>query len=312
MSTTTTPTAELVRAKTFDDYIGQDKLKRDLRITIESAVQRRAVLDHILLAGPSGYGKTTLAKIIAADIGDPILDLKMPMGEKEFCYAATELGQGVVFLDEAHNAPRSFQEVLLHALESGSIVSKTGVRYPVEHITFILGTTEPAKLIPPLVNRCLTRPRFVDYSDDEMALIVEGMAARAGVELPPYSTTGPAQAGRGNPRMASSFIIKARDLAITGNELTLERILEFAGVDDEGLTDSHRYYLETLRELGDESGLVNITSLTQMSKPEVEDLERLLIRRGFVKLTSKGRTLTTIGVQKVLGRRPPTSTREIA
>lgn len=312
MSTTTTPTAELVRAKTFDDYIGQEKLKRDLRITIESAVQRRAVLDHMLLAGPSGFGKTTLAAIIADDIGDEFLDLKMPMSEKDFCYQVTEFGRGVVLLDEVHNAPRAFQEMLLHALECGDLVSKSGVRYPAQHITFILGTTEPAKLIPPLVNRCLHRPRFVDYTDEEMAQIIRGMAARANVELPPDFTLALGRAAGGNPRLASVIITKVRDLTVTGNEVSVRRILDFAGLDSDGLTDHHIFYLETLRELGDESGLVNIANLTQMRKPEVEDLERLLVRRGFVKLTGKGRTLTTTGVQKVLGRRVHTSTREIA
>lgn len=308
MSTTT---AEAVRARTFDDYVGQNKMKTELRIAIDSAIARRAVFDHTLLAGPSGYGKTTLAAIIASELGDRFLELKMPMGEKDIAYAVTEFGQGVVFLDEVHNASRVVQEMLLHATEVGYFDIK-GVRYFCDSNTFILATTEPLKLIAPLRQRLLHQPHFADYSDEELGEIVAGMASRLGVDLPAGHAEALARAAGGVPRTASVLVSKFRDLQITDNDTSVEAVLEYAGFDTDGLTHRHRYYLSTLRELGDESGLVNLVSMTQMSKAEIEELERLLVKRGFIKLTGKGRTLTTDGLAKILAGRPTPRTREIA
>lgn len=299
-----TSTAELARARTWSDFVGQAKLKQHLRTAIESAKERYAPLDHVLLVANPGYGKTTLARIIADELCDPFVGFKMPVNDKHFRYQVTELGRGVIFLDELHNAPRSFQEVLLHALETGEIHTSDGVVYPVQTCTFIGATTEPDKLLEPLRDRFVLQPRFEEYDDDEMAAIVAGMARRSEVNLPAELSAHFARAAGGTPRVAQRFVAAARDLSVTGQEVTIQSVLDMTGYDSDGLSDAHLEYLTTLRELGDESGLRNICSLLRRRPATIEDLERLLIRRGFVRLTPKGRVLTTTGLRKVLGDRP--------
>lgn len=306
-------TAELVRARIWDDFVGQDKLKQNLRIAIDSAVQRYAPLDHVLLVAGPGYGKTTLAQIIAAELNDPFISFKMPVSDKTFRYQVTETGRGVIFLDEVHNAPRVFQEMLLHALEAGEIHTKDGEVYPVETCTFIAATTDPDKLIEPLRDRFPLQPRFADYTDEEMELIVRGMAERANIEIDDDLVAAFSRATGGTPRVATRLVVAARDLVTTGNRLSAQSVLEMAGFDPDGLSEMHLEYLNTLRTLGDESGLRNICSLMRRKPASVEDLERLLIKRGFIRLTPKGRVLTTAGIKKVLGTRTTSeSYREIA
>jgi Holliday junction DNA helicase RuvB len=306
-------TAELVRARAWDDFVGQDKLKQNLRIAIDSAVQRYAPLDHVLLVAGPGYGKTTLAQIIASELNDPFVGFKMPTSDKTFRYQVTEAGRGVIFLDEAHNAPRQFQEMLLHALEAGEIHTKDGEVYPADTCTFIAATTDPDKLIEPLRDRFPLQPRFCDYTDEEMELIVRGMADRANIDIDEDLVAAFARATGGTPRVATRLVVAARDLVTTGNRLSAQSVLEMAGFDPDGLSEMHLEYLNTLRTLGDESGLRNICSLIRRKPASVEDLERLLIKRGFIRLTPKGRVLTTAGIKKVLGTRTASDPyREIA
>lgn len=300
-----TTTAELVRARSWSEYIGQEKLKGDLWISIQSALQRSAVYDHTLLVAPPGYGKTTLAAIIADELRDPFLSFKMPIGEKEFAYEVAEFGSGIVFIDEIHRAPKSFQHMLLHALEEG-VISLNGIDFPCGTCTFIGATTEPDQLIEPLLDRFIRKPRFEDYSDEEMASIIQGMARRAGIELPEGHADALARATGGTPRIAQNLVVAFQDLHTAGTDTSVQRVLEFAGFDAEGLSDLHVEYLRTVRQLGNESGLRNICSLMQLKPATVERLERLLIKRGYVKPTPKGRVLTS----KAMERLAPTGPRE--
>lgn len=297
-----TTTAETVRARTLSEYVGQEKLVSDLHIQINSAIDRKAPLDHIMLVAPPGYGKTTLAAIIADELGDPFLRLKPPFSEKTFFYQMVEFGRGIVFLDEIHNAKRPFQEMLLHALEEGSI-GIDGDGYNVATSTFILGTTDPHKVIPALRSRAFFSPRFAEYSDDEMATIMSGMADRMGVVIPADYLPILARAAGGVPRTASKFVVACRDIL---EPESCEQILRYAGYDADGLSERQLEYLETLRMLGDQSGLRNICSMMQLSADQIEELERLPIRRKYIRLTPQGRMLTTAGITKVL--RPAATT----
>jgi holliday junction DNA helicase RuvB len=297
----TTPpasTGETVRARTWDEYIGQNKMKGRLLIHVEAARQQGRMLDHMLLVGPTGAGKTTLAKLIAASVGDDFGSFMMPIDIKRLVRFIEKWQGGVLLLDEIHRAPTSFQESLL-SIEDGYLETPTGERVSTRHVTFILATTEPQDVLKTLWDRMLVKPRWEDYADDEMAAIVAGMASRANVPMPVEIAHGLARATGGTPRVAGSLVVAYRDLCTTGHYITAEDVLDHAGIDCDGLNEQQIEYLQTLRELGRRSGLANICSLMQLSPKVVQGLERLLIKRGFVRLESTGRELTDRGATKL-------------
>lgn len=292
-------TGDIVRAQSWSEYVGQEKLKQRLLIHIKAADQEERMLDHILLVAPPGTGKTTLAGLIASELREPFWSFKMPMKERQLTYFIQEWRGGILLLDELHAAPKAFQEMLLTALQGGYIQSSDGLRTKTNHITFLGATTEPEKLITPLWDRFLIKPAFADYSDDEMRQILQNMAAKAKVTLDEGVAQGLARAGGGTPRIAGSLVLAARDLQTVGMDVTVESVLDLAGIDADGLTDRHMAYLRTLKQLGSVAGLANLCTMLQLSQTTVEGLERLLIQRGFVQLTSKGRALTGRALSKL-------------
>src|SRR5690606_23774424 len=140
-----------------------------LEIHINAAVAQERPLDHMLLCAPPGFGKSSLAAIVAHRLFDtPFMSLKMPIAEREFCRVLREFGGGIVLLDEIHAAPKLFQELLLTALEDGVLRPRNGAEEDVRHCTFIAATTEQRGVIKPLQDRFMLKPRFEEYSDDEM------------------------------------------------------------------------------------------------------------------------------------------------
>lgn len=292
-------TGEVVQATTWDEYIGQEKLKERLLIHINAAAKEERQLDHILLVGPPGTGKTTLAGLIADELNEPFFAFKMPIKERQLTYFIQEWAGGILLLDELHAAPKAFQEMLLTAIQGGYIQSPDGLITKTGHVTFLAATTEPEKLITPLWDRFFIKPAFADYSDDEMRRILQGMAIKAKVTLSEEVAQGLARAGGGTPRIAGSLVLAARDLQTVGQEVTVESVLDLAGIDADGLSDRHMAYLRTLKQLGCIAGLANICTMLQLSQTTVEGLERLLIQRGFVQLTSKGRSMTATALAKL-------------
>lgn len=292
---------ELLRVRQWEDYVGQQELKDRLSVTIESAINRNARHDHIFLAAPPGYGKTSIAGIIAWHLREDFKVVKLPVKERDFAMWLREWDGGVLLLDELHSATKAFQEFLLPAIEDGYI-SLNGRTEAVEHVTFIGATTEPDKIIKPLLDRFLVKPRFVDYSDEEMGRILAGMCDRIDLCLDDETIEGLSRAAGGIPRVAGSLVIAARDLEAVGTEPTVKAILRQAGMDPDGISEHHVDYLRALRELGGTSGLRNICSLLQISQPTAEELERLLIKRKFLRFTPQGRELTAEGIRKATGR----------
>lgn len=290
-------TGEQVRAQTWDDYVGQKRLKARLMIHIKAALVENRELDHILLVAAPGEGKTTLARLIADQLGDPFHVKQMPMKEKDFIWFCMD-NRGVVLLDEIHAASPAFQLMLL-GIQEGVLQTSDGKEVDVRHLTFIGATTNPEKLSKPLWDRFLIKPEWDPYTDEDMHEIVAGMATRAGVDLSDEIARGLCRAAGGTPRIAGALVAAARSLQAIGEPVTVESILDLAEMDADGLSSRHLKYLQALSALGDTAGLSPICSLLQLPQSIVEDLERLLILRGMIRKDLSGRHMTDAARAKV-------------
>lgn len=297
-----------LRPKRWKDYVGQRRMKERLSVIIDSALHQHHPLDHILLTGPPGAGKTALAELIGHRASPNFTAIKVGGGtDVDALYCAIEdfagQGGGVIFLDELHNAPRQFQEQLQVALLDAELHTKYHYSIFCEGVTFIGATTleNRAKLLDPLVQRFPLSFTWEPYTDADMALIVQGMATRLGVPLPDDVARELARAAGGTPRFVEGMVKRARDLHVTGRKITVEAVLDLAGLDCDGLTREHLEYLRILQSMGNVAGLKNLTTMMRMSNATIEDLERLLITRGYIRFTSRGRELTTAGRAKAKG-----------
>lgn len=295
---------DTTRVADWDSYIGQERLKARLRVHINAAIDGIRPLEHVLLAAGPGMGKTALATCIAQEMRAPVFDeVTMPCSEKDLADKVMDADvQGkylVLFLDEIHDAKRPQQEFLLSLLERGRI-QRRGRSYECNNFTIVAATTEADKLQRTLFDRFHIVPSFDDYTDDEIASILLGMARMLAAPMPEETATQLAAATGGTPRHARTFAIAARDL---GSSLlrppTAEEVLEFCRVDSDGLTFDHMKYLQTLQLMGGQAGLANIRSVLRLPESSVRDLETLLLRLDLVELTASGRFLLPPGARKV-------------
>lgn len=294
---------EILRARTWDEYVGQDKLKARLRTHIEAARLEERTMDHMLLVGPPGYGKTTLAAIVADEIGDEFLAFTMPMKETDLARLFREWDGGVLLLDEFHRAPPAMQECLLNAIEDGWMqMPGSTSRIYTDHVTIIMATTEARKVIPTIHDRTMLQPHFEPYSEDEMTQIVLNMGAKMDLTLDPTMARQLGRAAAGTPRIAGRLIVAVRDLTVTEQEVTAETVLGLAGIDPDGLSETAVKYLQALKQLGGTSGIKNICSLLRLPESVAVDMERVLLDKNMISLEPRGRTLTAQGWAKVEGR----------
>lgn len=294
----------------WDQFVGQERLKRRLQVHIQAAVHGKRELEHVLLAGPPGFGKTTLSTLIADSLCDRLKTLVMPMSRKALIYELAAFPGGVMFLDEIHAMTKRDQELLLPVMDRGIVVDERGREYAVGWITIVAATTERDKLIGPLHDRFTIRPDFVPYTDDELRQIVSLMAYQADVDLTGEAAVALGKAAGGIPRTARQFVFAARDLASTfGRDPTVEEILDLCETDAEGLTTIHVRYLEILSEQRGQAGQKTIEALLRVPAAYIQELERLLLQRGLIEYTPSGRKLTPEGVQKMVRREIPTFAR---
>jgi len=297
-----------VRVDTWKDFVGQTMLKDRLSIHIASAVAQGHMLDHILLTGPPGFGKTSLATIIAKELGYEFISLTMPVDERTMISMIQEVDNEweptVLLLDEIHRGSKKEQESLLPLLESGYIQDRRGRKHSTNLITVIGATTEPDKVIAPLFDRFPTKPVFEEYTNEEMGLIVAGMAIKIKLEFSIEVSQKLGKATGGIPRNARQFVLAARDLQHSLNRIPIaEEVMILCRVDEIGLSAMHYKYLRALVKLGSTAGLKPIQSVLQIPDPTVRDLERLLFKFDLIEYTESGRSITQAGLNKLKAER---------
>jgi Holliday junction DNA helicase RuvB len=287
------------RPATWDDYVGQARVKRRLQVAIGSALARDHRAEHILLTSGPGQGKTTLAQLIATEMGRPLVILTKPPKPETLRRACEAAEYGVLFVDEIHAWGRDVQEMLMELTESGTLDTDFGVEsYP--FITVVAATTDPDKLLKPLVDRFGCKLTLDPYTDEDMVHIARGMVARcwpAGIDPLDDSTCAVlATASASVPRDLRSLVMAGRDLALIGEIPSAEEILILCDTDPDGCTRAHLDILERLdRSPKGTAGLATLSTALRVPVDMIRRTERLLLDRDFVALTPSGRTITPEG-----------------
>ena len=300
-----------LRPTQWGEYIGQTRMKEELDIRITSAIVEERFLDHVLLAGPAGVGKTALAEMIAHQLGEPLQIVTMPIGIKPLIRIINTFS-GVLLLDEIHRCSTKEQETLLPLLEFGYVQDTNGRKVYADMLTVVGATTERGKLIDPLVDRFEIVPEFDRYTDEEMAQIVLGMAGKSGLDVDHDAAMAFGKASAGTPRLARRFVLSYRDLRNSlERKPTHEEVLTLCRTSNDGLTSLHIRYLETLDALGGSKGLAVLSSLLREPTSILINAERLLVEKGFLLYGDRGREITQSGTERIKGpRRSPRRTRE--
>ena len=301
-----------LRPKTFDEYFGQEKVKEMLKVYIEAAKGRGDSLDHVLLYGPPGLGKTTLSGIIASEMGVNFRVTSGPAIEKQGDLAAilTNLAPGdVLFIDEIHRLSRSIEEILYPAMEDyvldiiiGKGPAARSIRVPLPKFTLVGATTRAGQLSTPLRDRFGVLLRLELYSPEELATIVKRSASLLEVGITEEGSYEIASRSRGTPRIANRLLKRVRDYAqVKGNgEITLEiakTALSALEIDELGLDNIDRKMLETIIKFYD-GGPVGLETLAATIGEEaitIEDVyEPYLMQIGFLSRTPRGRCVTRL------------------
>lgn len=282
--------------KSLDRFVGQKNLKNQLTLAIHSSLIRGDRLEHVLLVGNPGYGKTTLASIIADEMYRDFESFIMPMDEKLMMALMTDF-EGIVLLDEIHRAPPRQQEMLLPILHDHYMQTKGGYRIENNNITFIGATTEGNKIVDAVRDRFPIRPLFDDYTDEEMAAILLQMAELEGVTIPRKSAYRLGKACLGVPRTAQRIVYAWRDLGLTRKQVDAQQVLAALRLTDTGLTAEHTRYCELLGKAGGKAGIDLMKQLLSMPGGAVERLEIDLIRQGHLTREASGRQLTSRGFE---------------
>lgn len=301
-----------LRPKTLDDYIGQDKIKENLKIYIEAAKGRGEALDHVLLYGPPGLGKTTLAGIIANEMGVNIRVTSGPAIEKQGDLAAllTNLQEGdVLFIDEIHRLNRQVEEVLYPAMEDGALdiiigkgPSARSIRLDLPHFTLIGATTRSGQLSAPLRDRFGVIFRLEMYSNEQLATIVKRSAGILQIPVDDEGAGAIASRSRGTPRIANRLLKRSRDFAQVKYDgvISVEAAVDALGrmeIDDLGLDNIDRVLLTTMirNYNGGPVGLETIAASIGEEAVTIEDVyEPYLMQIGFLSRTPRGRCVTAL------------------
>jgi Holliday junction DNA helicase RuvB len=311
-----------LRPQSLGEFIGQDKLKKNLKVFIEAAKKRGQPLDHCLFAAPPGLGKTTLAHIIAKELGVNLRQTSGPVLERVGDLAAllTNLGEGdVFFIDEIHRLNHSVEEALYPAMEDFSLDIVIGqgpsaktIKLPLPRFTLIGATTRSGLLTGPLRDRFGIHAHLEFYEEAELSSVVERSARLLSADIEPEAAREVARRSRGTPRISNRLLRRVRDFADVeaggrvGVDIT-KRALEALEVDALGLDAVDRKILEAMIDkfAGGPVGVDTVAVAVSEQRDTLEDVyEPFLIKAGFLIRTPRGRVVTP-AAWRHLGRTPP-------
>ncbi len=304
-----------LRPQTLTEYVGQEKIKENLNIYIESAKKRGDTLDHVLLYGPPGLGKTTLSNIIANELGVNIRTTSGPAIEKQGDLASilTNLSEGdVLFIDEIHRLSRSIEEILYPAMEDftldlilGKGPSARSIRLPIPKFTLIGATTRAGQLTTPLRDRFGVMLKLDLYTQNELETIVKRSADILELEITEEGASEIASRSRGTPRIANRLLKRLRDFAIIKGDGKVtgdiaKYALEQLEIDELGLDNTDRRMLEAIIKFydGGPVGLETLAATTGEEAVTIEDVyEPYLMQIGYLSRTPRGRCVTRLAYE---------------
>jgi Holliday junction DNA helicase RuvB len=312
-----------LRPQRFDDYIGQDRLKKNLKLSIDAAKKRNETIDHVLLYGPPGLGKTTMATVIANEMGKNIRVTAGPAIERagDLASILTNLADGdILFIDEIHRLSRAVEEVLYSAMEDykldiviGKGPAARSVRLDLPQFTVIGATTRTGSLAAPLRDRFGHIFRLEFYTPDEIARIISRSASLLESDIHPEASLLLSTRARLTPRIANRLLKRVRDYADVNGDgiidtVTTRKALAMLEIDELGLDPADRLMLNSMIDNYDMNpvGLNTIAALTGDEMTTIEDFyEPYLLQIGFIERTPRGRRVTR-KAYKHLGKTPKT------
>jgi len=302
-----------LRPRRIDEYVGQERVKENLRVYMKAALARGEALDHCLLSGPPGLGKTSMAYILAEELGVEVRTASGPSIERKGDLAAilnSLAPREVLFIDEIHRLPRATEEVLYPAMEDfeidvvlGSGPGAQSVKLPLAPFTLVGATTRSGMLSSPLRARFGIHCTFDFYAPKELALILKRSAKKLDVVITPEGCEELSSRARGTPRIANRLLRRVRDFAQVEGDGTVDgdiarMALERLDIDAHGLDKMDRRILHTIaiKFSGGPVGLDTLAAAVGESADTIEDTyEPYLIQQGFLLRTSRGRVVSPRG-----------------